>query len=80
MLSVTLPSYISLLQPCIWDGESDNYTQTTTAVRRPYIRGVNESKSGPVKVKIHQDSIGDMKLHITNILKGRAALGMWITG
>lgn len=51
-----------------------NYTQTTTAVCRPYIRGVNESQSGPVKVKIQQDGIGDMKLHITNILKGRAAL------
>lgn len=51
-----------------------NYTQTTTAVRRPYVRGGNESQSGPVKVKIQQDGIGDMKLHITNILKGRPAL------
>jgi hypothetical protein len=65
---------------CFWGGESDNYTQTTTAVRRPYIRDGKESDSGPVKVKIVQDGMGDMKLHITNLLQGRAIMGTWITG
>ncbi|KAJ9577459.1 hypothetical protein L9F63_005960 [Diploptera punctata] len=47
-----------------------NYTQTTTAVRRP----TNNSKYGPVKVRIHQDGIGDMKLHISNLIGGRAVM------
>jgi hypothetical protein len=54
---------------------SDNYTQTTTAVRRPYIIGGKEADSGSVKVKIRQDGMGDMKLHITNLLQGRAVMG-----
>jgi hypothetical protein len=65
---------------CCWGDESDNYTQTTTAIRRPYITDGKESDSGPVKVKIEQDSIGDMKLHITNLLQGRTVMGAWNTG
>ncbi|KAJ4447901.1 hypothetical protein ANN_09910, partial [Periplaneta americana] len=51
-----------------------NYTQTTTAVRRPHVRNGRESTTGPVKVKIEQDGIGDMKLHISNLLRGRSVM------
>ncbi|PSN50417.1 hypothetical protein C0J52_08558 [Blattella germanica] len=51
-----------------------NYTQTTTAVRRPISKNGTETKFGPVKVKIVQDNIGDLKLHITNLLGGRTIL------
>jgi len=51
-----------------------NYTQTTTAVRRPNIIEGKEADSGSVKVKIRQDGMGDMELHITNLLQGRAVM------
>lgn len=51
-----------------------NYTQTTTAMRRPHIIGGKEADSGSVKVKIRQDGMGDMELHITNLLQGRALM------
>jgi hypothetical protein len=59
---------------------ADNYTQTTTAVRRPYIIAGKEADSGSVKVKIRQDGMGDMELHITNLLQGRAVMGTCATG
>jgi hypothetical protein len=59
---------------------ADNYTQTTTAVRRPNIIGGTEADSGAVKVKIRQDGMGDMELHITNLLQGRAVMGTCGTG
>jgi hypothetical protein len=54
---------------------ADNYTQTTTAVRRPNIVEGKEADSGSVKVKIRQDGMGDMELHVTNLLQGRAVMG-----
>ena len=59
---------------------ADNYTQTTTAVRRPNIIEGKEADSGSVKVKIRQDGMGDMELHITNLLQGRAVMGTCGTG
>jgi hypothetical protein len=49
-------------------------------VRRPYIIGGKEADSGSVKVKILQDGMGDMELHITNLLQGRTVMGTWNTG
>jgi len=49
-------------------------------VRRPHIVGGKEADSGSVKVKIRQDGMGDMELHITNLLQGRAVMGTCGTG
>lgn len=59
---------------------ADNYTQTTTTVRRPNIIEGKEADSGSVKVKIRQDGIGNMELHITNLLQGRTVIGTCGTG
>ncbi|KDR14116.1 hypothetical protein L798_11856, partial [Zootermopsis nevadensis] len=57
-----------------------NYTQTTTAARRRRSRDGEGSDGGPVKVKIEQDGIGDMKLHITNLLQGRTVMENMLDG
>lgn len=57
-----------------------NYTQTTTAVRRPNIIGGREADSGSVKVKIVQNGMGNMELHITNLLQGRAVMESILDG
>jgi hypothetical protein len=77
-LSAALPLYLcTVVLLCC---SPDNYTQTTTAVRRPNIVEGKEADSGAVKVKILQDGMGDMELHITNLLQGRAVMGTCGTG
>ncbi|XP_046988713.1 uncharacterized protein LOC124594388 [Schistocerca americana] len=57
-----------------WNMTLYDYSQTTTITRRPTARGGRLSFSGPLKVRVHVDHIGNMDLHVGNLLRGRSVM------